>query len=89
MLATADSEAHSAAPEFLRASALPIDEALEHLQIDRSTAYRYIELGRLAKVKHGGRTWITRASIREYEEALIEEATKQQLRAARAHKRTQ
>jgi predicted site-specific integrase-resolvase len=89
VLATADSEAHSAAPEFLRASAMPIDEALEHLQIDRSTAYRYIELGRLAKIKHGGRTWITRKSIREYEEALIEEATKQQIRAARAHKRTQ
>lgn len=87
MLATA--EEHSAAPEFLRSAAMPMDEVLEHLQIDRSTAYRYIELGRLAKVKHGGRTWITRRSIVEYEETLIEEARKEQLRAARAHKRAQ
>jgi predicted site-specific integrase-resolvase len=88
-LATVDGETQTTAPEFLRASAVPIDEALEHLQIDRSTAYRYIDMGKLAKVKHGGRTWITRRSIQEYEQSLVEEATKDQARAARAHKRTQ
>lgn len=89
MLATADHEAQTTAPEFLRNAAMPLDEALELLKIDRSTAYRYIEEGKLAKVKHGGRTWITRRSIQEYEEALIADATKEQVRAARATKRAQ
>jgi len=76
-------------PEFLRNSAMPLDEAVDYLRIDRSTAYRYIEDGKLAKIKHGGRTWITRRSIEEYEQSLIDAATREQGRAARAAKRAQ
>ncbi|MEU5258949.1 helix-turn-helix domain-containing protein [Amycolatopsis sp. NPDC021455] len=87
MLATADETRQMSMPEFLRRNAVPLDEAVEYLRIDRSTVYRYIEDGKLARVKHGGRTWITRRSIDEYETSLIEEATKEQGRAARAAKR--
>lgn len=45
---------------------LPADEAARELDMHRRTLNRYLRDGLIAKVKHRGRTYVSRREIEEY-----------------------
>jgi predicted site-specific integrase-resolvase len=86
VLATVDREIHQT-ETFLREIALPLQEALMALGIDKSTFYRYCEAGKLSWTKHRGRTWVPHEVIEQYQQELLAEAQRKKARALRHSKR--
>ncbi|MGH3836934.1 MAG: helix-turn-helix domain-containing protein [Pseudonocardiaceae bacterium] len=76
----------SAAPDSPLADLLPIEDAADLLDVSVPTMYRMVANGKIAAIKHGGKSWIEPGEINDYLGRLRAEAAKR--RAERARRRT-
>lgn len=66
--------------------ALTVDEAAAELRLNRATFYRYVRAGRIAKFRHGGRTYVFRRWIKQYWQEQAQAADTEKSRNARAQR---
>jgi excisionase family DNA binding protein len=68
---------------------LSVTAAGKVLDVSNPTIYRLISHGKLAALRHGGRTWIERAEITDYFARERAEASKRRAERAKARSRRQ